>query len=165
MKKLPRLWWNDTFRVSLLFVLIVVVSMLLSSCFSKQKPESIEELDAKLTGTWTTADDIKAACLANVSLFIRRADGTLEMIGDQGEVFDRQTWKIEKVYEHNLAGMRIEHIGKAPIYWIIQFNGDDIKTSIVLFRLPSDIEEAKIDLVKQDPTYPDIKLPSLHKCL
>jgi len=147
------------------FVFIVVVSILLSSCFSKQKPPDIAELDAKLTGTWTTADNIKAACSTNLSLFIRRSDGTLEMTGDRGEIFDRATWKIEKIYDSNLAGMRIEHVGRAPIFWIVQFKGDDLKTSIMLFSLPSDVDEAKTDLAKQDPNTPGSDLPLLHKCL
>lgn len=128
------------------------------------KSYTVAEFDAKLTGKWTISNDIASSCSQNGAFFVRQADGTMEITGDDGQVINTSTWKMEKVYDENLGAIRIEHPGRAPIYWVVRFQGHDMKTSIMLDRPPEGKSAALADLAKLDPKYPDIKLPMMHRC-
>lgn len=125
---------------------------------------SIAEFDGKLTGKWASDGNVAPACPQNGNFFIRQSDGSNVIMASDGQIIDRSMWKVERVYDSNVAGTRIEHPGKAPIYWVVRISGNDMKTSIGLDGLPAERSEALEDLRKPDPKDPEIPIPILHKC-
>ena len=105
-------------------------------------------------------------CLKGPMFMIRQPDGTIQFFGDDGRIFSVSRWTAEKVYERNLGAIRLAHEGQSDVYWVVQFRGQDMKTSVKITSPPGTKSEA-IDILKNsvsDPQYPGTKLPIMHKC-
>lgn len=120
--------------------------------------------EQRLTGYWTMSDDVRQSCANNNGVMQRRADGTVVFHGDDGRAFLTRPFKLVKLYDKDLGTVLVGSEGDEAIYWVVQFSGQDLKTSVRTNTVPPSKDDAQEVLRRSTPGHPDLGASLHHRC-